>query len=118
MVLDAFAYPTDANGENPSPSLTETWLRYVGGREGQRRFNARRGTTPARVDVSTDPFGQVATQSVEAFRAADHRVPSLARGLAVDPARTSDVESVLREHFTGPFNATATAQGLIDAVRA
>lgn len=118
MVLDAFAYPVAANGENPSPSLTAAWLRYVGGREAQRRFNARRGTVPTRVDVSTETFESFATRSVDAFRDADHHVPSLARGLAVDPDRVSDVESVLREYFSDPYNAGATVQGLIDAVRA
>ncbi|GAA0679381.1 ABC transporter substrate-binding protein [Natronoarchaeum mannanilyticum] len=117
MVLDAFAYPVDENGGNPSPSLTETWLGYVAGREGQRRFNARRGTTPTRVDVSTETFEPFAARSVDAFRDAEHHVPSLARGLAVDPERVSDAETVLREYFSGPFNAEATVQGLIDAVR-
>ncbi len=118
MVLDAFAYPIDANGENPSPSLTETWLGYVGGREAQRRFNARRGTAPTRVDVSTEAFESFVTRSIDAFRNADHHVPSIARGLAVDPERVSDAESALREYFSDPYDVGTTVQGLIDAVRA
>lgn len=117
MVLDAFAYPVDANGENVSSSLTETWLRYVAGREGQRKFNARRRTTPTRIDVSTETFDPFATCSIEAFRDAEHRVPTLAHGLAVGPARLTDMETVIRDSFSGPFDVNATARGLIDAVR-
>jgi len=117
MVLDAFVYPVGEGGSNPSPSFTETWLRYVGGREGQRLFNARRGTTPTRIDVPVDSFGPLATRTVEAFRDAEHRLPSLAHGMAVGPDRLSEAESVVEEHFDGPFDAAATGRGLIDAVR-
>lgn len=118
LLIDAFVSPVDDAGENPSPSPTATWLRHVGGREGQQRFNAVRGATPPRTDVPVDAFEPFATRTVEAFRDADRRPPSIAYGTAVDPDRVSGLKSVVTEHFSGPFDVASTARGMLDAVRA
>lgn len=115
--LDSFVAPVDDAGENPSPRATETWLSHVADAGVQATFNARRGSVPTRTDASTEPFDPFLTGLIEQFRAADRRPPSLAHGLAVAPDRLSEMESVVAEHFAGPFDVEATAAGLLDAVR-
>lgn len=114
--LNSFVAPVDGAGENPTPRATETWLDHVADAGVQATFNERRGSVPTRTDASTEPFDPFLTGLTEEFRAADRRPPSLAHGLAVAPGRLSEMESVVAEHFAGPFDVEATAAGLLDAV--
>ncbi len=116
-VVDSFAYPVGPDDENPAPEATRTWLGYVASREGQRLFNAARGSVPTRIDVETTDFGPYFSTAIREYETAAARVPSISHGLAVTPDQLSDMKSVVAEHFAGPFDVESTAQGLMDAAR-
>ena len=105
------------DGENPAPEATRTWLGCVASREGQRLFNAARGSVPTRTDVETNDFGPYFSTAIREYETAAARVPSISHGLAVTPEQLSDTKPVVAEHFAGPFDVESTAQGLMDAAR-
>jgi glucose/mannose transport system substrate-binding protein len=112
--FDAFVYP----GDNPSPQKSAKWLRYVGSKEAQIEFNKRKGSIPARTDVSKDEFGPYLQETIEDFASVDHKPPTIAHGLAVSPDKLVECRKVLNNNFMGPYNVDAAAEGLIDALSA
>jgi glucose/mannose transport system substrate-binding protein len=52
----------------------------------------------------------------EDFAEVDNRPPSLQHGLAVTSNKMSALNDAISNHFTGPYDSEAAAQGFIDAV--
>jgi len=115
--IDSFLYPVSNSGENPSPEASKTWMRYAGSTEGQELFGPNKGCIPTRTDVSTDDFGPYLTETIDDFQNAEEKPPTLAHGLAVSPTAMSEMNEVLTNSFTGPYEVDATAEGLLDAAQ-
>ncbi len=79
VVTDTFGLPAKA----PNPELTIEFLRVVASIEGQVNFNLKKGSIPARIDVPTDQFDEVAKANMADF-AANQLVPSCAHGSATN----------------------------------
>lgn len=110
--IDAFVKPKN----DPTPEKTNKFLRYVGSKDAQVRFNQYKGSIPPRDDVSTDEFGEYLTETMEDFKQVSQKPPTLAHGLAVDPTAWSDLKGVITEEFSGPYNVDGATQKFLDAV--
>lgn len=113
--VHSFVYPVDEDGENPMPAQTRAWLGYVGSRDGQRLFNARKGSVPTRTDVDAEAFGPYLSDARRDFESAAHRLPSLSRGLSVEPAVLADANRVIQQFVTGPHGLESATEGLLHA---
>ncbi|GHJ46920.1 sugar ABC transporter substrate-binding protein [Catellatospora sp. TT07R-123] len=76
-LADAFVLPKGAkNAEG-----TKCWLKTVGSAEGQKAFNSKKGSIPARTDVSADGFPAYQQAAMADWKTAT-QVPSCAHGAA------------------------------------
>src|SRR5439155_1400375 len=66
------------------------WLKVCGSQEGQAAFNPKKGSIPARTDVSPSLFDVIAQSFIAEFKT-DTLVPSSAHGSATPPAFASAV---------------------------
>ena len=114
--IDSFIYPTDGS-ENPSPEVSKTFLRYVGGEQAQIDFNSRKGSIPTRTDVSDEEFGPYLSETMDDFENAEELPPTLAHGLAVSPQQMESLKEVITSEFTGPYNVEEATQGMLDVVQ-
>ena len=110
--FDAFVYPKDG----PAPQATQKWLQYCGTTEAQVAFNTRKGAIPPRTDAPQDQFGPYLQETMEDYRTADQKPPTIADGLAVPPDTLTDLLSVFTDNFMGPYNVDATAQQIIETI--
>ena len=110
--FNSWLFPT----QNPTPELSKTWLEFVGKPEAQIAYGKNKGAIPTRTDVSMDEFGPYLQDVAEDFAEVDNRPPSLQHGLAVTSDRMSALNDAISNHFTGPYDSEAAAQGFIDAV--
>ncbi|WP_170977261.1 ABC transporter substrate-binding protein [Halorussus salinisoli] len=110
--FDAFVYPRDG----PAPQATQQWLRYCGTTEAQVAFNTRKGSIPPRTDAPQDEFGPYLQETMEDYRSADQKPPTIADGLAVPPDTLTDLQSVFTDNFMGPYNVDATAQQIMETI--
>ncbi|WP_231183860.1 ABC transporter substrate-binding protein [Haladaptatus sp. DYF46] len=111
--IDAFLYPSN----NPSPKKSKEWMRFVGGKDAQVAYNKWKGSIPTRKDVSTDEFGPYLTETIEDFKNAKHRPPTIAHGLAVEPETLTSLKEVISSNFSGPYNVDAATNAMIDKVQ-
>jgi glucose/mannose transport system substrate-binding protein len=81
IVCDTFGLPKGA----PNAEAAKTWIKVCGSQEGQAAFNPKKGSIPARTDVSKDIFDVVAQQFIEDFKK-DSLTPSIAHGSAAPEA--------------------------------
>jgi glucose/mannose transport system substrate-binding protein len=77
FTADAFVLPVGAVHDDAA----KTWLLSVTSVEGQRVFNLRRGSIPARVDADPADFSPYQQSAMASFKV-DTIVPSLAYGIA------------------------------------
>ena len=78
VVNDSFGLPKKA--KNRSAALK--WLELTGSPEGQNAFNPKKGSIPARIDVSRRPYDPIALDTMDDF-GRDILVPSCPHGSAV-----------------------------------
>jgi len=109
--MDSFPFPKD----NPSPQVTEDFLRYVGTVDAQKRFNPKKGSIPPRTDVPTDPFNPFLKRQIEDFSNSETQPQSTAHGLTVPPEGHSDLLSATA-NFVGTWNVDKTFQRYADAI--
>ncbi len=109
--MDSFIYPKN----NPSPKNTKTWLKFVGSPKPQATFNSRKGSIPLRKDAPTDQFGEYLKNTIEDFKSAKKRPPTITHGLAVPPKTLTRFKGIISDNFSGPYNVDATASALIQA---
>lgn len=95
-LADSFTLPT--NGQNPDGA--KCWLKVVGSAEGQKAFNTKKGSIPARSDaVATDyPKYQ---QAAMADWKKDKIVPSCAHGAACTLGQNDSILSAMGQFSSG-----------------
>ncbi|WP_227378735.1 ABC transporter substrate-binding protein [Haladaptatus halobius] len=111
--IDSFIYP----GNNPSPDKSHKWLRYVGSKEAQVKFNSLKGSIPTRKDVKPSEFDRYLAATIEDFKSAKKKPPTLAHGLAVSPNTMTGLEGVISNNFSGPYNVSAATDGMLKKVK-
>src|SRR5919198_1603509 len=81
IVCDTFGLPKGA----PSADAAKSWIKVCGSQEGQAAFNPKKGSIPARTDVSKDIFDAIAQGFIDDFKK-DQLTPSIAHGSAAPEA--------------------------------
>jgi glucose/mannose transport system substrate-binding protein len=110
--IDAFTFPSD----NPTPDKRDVWAEFLGTRDAQVAFNNRKGSVPLRMDVDSDRLTDFLATNYEHLVEKARRPPTLAHGLAVSPDALDACKSAVAADFMGSYDASATAEGLIEAV--
>jgi glucose/mannose transport system substrate-binding protein len=77
FLADSFTLPVGA----PNEAGTKAWLQTVGSAEGQKAFNQKKGSIPARTDANPEDYGEYQQTAIESWEN-DTIVPSLAHGAA------------------------------------
>ncbi|WP_327638611.1 ABC transporter substrate-binding protein [Kribbella sp. NBC_00482] len=95
FLSDSFTLPT--NGADPEGA--KCWLKTVGSAEGQKAFNTKKGSIPARSDASPADYPKY-QQSAMADWKKDKIVPSCAHGAACTLGQNNDILSALSQ-FSG-----------------
>ncbi len=106
IVCDTFGLPKGA----PDRANAVAWLKVCGSQEGQAAFNPKKGSIPARTDVSTSLFDPIAQAFITDFKAAK-LVPSSAHGSATPEAFASAVNDEMGQ-FIQKRDVNATANNL------
>ena len=95
FLSDSFTLPT--NGADPDGA--KCWLKTVGSAEGQKAFNTKKGSIPARSDADPADYPKY-QQSAMADWKKDKIVPSCAHGAACTLGQNNDILSALSQ-FSG-----------------
>ncbi len=95
FLSDSFTLPT--NGADPEGA--KCWLKTVGSAEGQKAFNTKKGSIPARSDANPADYPKY-QQSAMADWKKDKIVPSCAHGAACTLGQNNDILSALSQ-FSG-----------------
>lgn len=101
FLADSFTLPVDAANEAGAAN----WLRTVGSAEGQKAFNQKKGSIPARTDADPQDYGVYQQSAMEDF-ASDTIVPSLAHGAAASLAWLEEISSAVGKFSSDPDVAT------------
>nr|WP_241433910.1 ABC transporter substrate-binding protein [Natrialba aegyptia] len=110
--VDAFVTPAD----NPSREQTITWQKFVGTKEAQIAFNNLKGSVPLRTDIDPAELSDFLAMNYEHLTDSEAYPPTIAHGLAVEPEAMNDCKSAIGNNFSGPYDAEAAADGLLEAV--
>jgi glucose/mannose transport system substrate-binding protein len=110
-LADSFTLPT--NGKNPDGA--KCWLKVVGSAEGQKAFNTKKGSIPARSDAVPADYPKY-QQSAMADWKKDKIVPSCAHGAACSLGQNNDILSALSQ-FSGSQDVAKLQTGLANAVK-
>lgn len=92
FLSDSFTLPVGAK----NPEGTKCWLRVVGSAQGQRVFNIRKGSIPARTDARPSDYSAYQQQAMRDWTRAE-LVPSLAHGSAASTGWLDDVTTAVSE---------------------
>jgi glucose/mannose transport system substrate-binding protein len=84
IVCDTFGLPKGA----PDRDNAINWIKVCGSQEGQAAFNPKKGSIPARTDVSPSIFDSIAQKFIAEFKT-DSLTPSIAHGSAAPEAFAS-----------------------------
>ncbi len=106
IVCDTFGLPKGA----PNPDAARAWIKVCGSQDGQAAFNPKKGSIPARTDVSKNIFDSVAQQFIDDFKR-DALTPSLAHGSAAPEAFASAVNDEMGQ-FVQKKDVDATSANL------
>ena len=106
IVCDTFGLPKGA----PDKDNAIGWLKVCGSQEGQAAFNPKKGSIPARTDVSPSGFDVIAQSFIAEFKT-DTLVPSSAHGSATPPNFASAVNDEMGQ-FIQNKDVTKTASNL------
>jgi glucose/mannose transport system substrate-binding protein len=106
IVCDTFGLPKGA----PHRDNAVAWLKVCGSNEGQTAFNPKKGSIPARTDVSASVFDPIAQQFMAEFKT-DALIPSSAHGSATPDAFASAVNDEMGQ-FVQAKDVTKTASNL------
>lgn len=94
FLADSFTMPVGA----PNPDGTNDWLRLIGSAEGQKAFNLKKGSIPARTDIEPDEFPEYQQGAMESFKN-DKIVSSIAHGAAVSLAWSSEINTAVSAFY-------------------
>jgi glucose/mannose transport system substrate-binding protein len=106
IVCDTFGLPKGA----PHRDNAVAWLKVCGSNDGQTAFNPKKGSIPARTDVSPSVFDPIAQQFIAEFKT-DSLVPSSAHGSATPDAFASGVNDEMGQ-FVQNKDVDKTASNL------
>ena len=106
IVCDTFGLPKNA----PDRDNAIAWIQVAGSKDGQAAFNPKKGSIPARTDVSADLFDPVSQGFMNDFKSAS-LVPSSAHGSATPEAFASAVNDEMGQ-FIQKRDVEATANNL------
>lgn len=101
--MDSFPMPKN----NPSPEAAKKFLRYVGSKDAQKRFNPKKGSIPPRTDVSKENFGPFLSSQMDDFANSKSQVQSIQHGLAIAPEPLSSVGEAMST-FISNWNVDKT----------
>jgi glucose/mannose transport system substrate-binding protein len=97
FLSDSFTLPT--NGADPDGA--KCWLKVVGSAEGQKAFNTKKGSIPARSDADPADYPKY-QQGAMADWKKDTIVPSCAHGAACTAGQNNDILSALSQFSGSP----------------
>src|SRR6266540_4065584 len=106
IVCDTFGLPKGA----PDRDNTINWIKVCGSQEGQAAFNPKKGSIPARTDVSPSIFDPIAQGFIAEFKT-DSLTPSIAHGSAAPEAFASGVNDEMGQ-FVQKKDVNASAANL------
>jgi glucose/mannose transport system substrate-binding protein len=107
---DGFPYPEP----NPSPEVTDAWMRWVGSAEAQRMFNPMKGAIPPRADVDVSEFNELLRSQFEDYQN-DTGVLTVTHGDGATPQQGTSLKNAMAR-FIEREDVDATAPALRDAM--
>jgi glucose/mannose transport system substrate-binding protein len=108
---DSFTLPT--NGQTPDGA--KCWLKVTGSAEGQKAFNTKKGSIPARSDAQPSDYPKY-QQSAMADWKKDKIVPSCAHGAACTAGQNNDILSSISQ-FSGSQDVAKLQSALGTAMK-
>jgi glucose/mannose transport system substrate-binding protein len=110
-LADSFTLPT--GGKNPDGA--KCWLKVTGSAEGQKAFNTKKGSIPARSDAQPSDYPKY-QQSAMADWKKDKIVPSCAHGAACSLGQNNDILSAISQ-FSGSQDVAKLQAALGNAMK-
>jgi glucose/mannose transport system substrate-binding protein len=110
LVMDSFPFPKN----NPTKDATTKFLRYVGSKDAQERFNPKKGSIPPRTDVSKDKFGPFLSRQMDEFKNSKSQPPSITHGLATTPETMQSLRDAATS-FNSNWNVDKTYDQFVKA---
>lgn len=107
-LADSFVLPQGAK----NPEGTKCWLKTVGSAEGQQAFNIKKGSIPARTDVTEADYPAYQQSAIQAWKTGT-QVPSCAHGAACSQGAVEAANSAI-----GKFSSDQDVAGLQKAMSA
>lgn len=108
-LADSFTLPRDA----PNVTGAECWLQTVGSSEGQRAFNTKKGSIPARTDADPADYPAYQQSAMADWKTAT-QVPSCAHGAACSQGLMEAANSAVAK-FSSDRDAAALQNALAEA---
>jgi glucose/mannose transport system substrate-binding protein len=105
-ISDSFVLPTGA--KNEAGALC--WLQTVGSAEGQKAFNTKKGSIPARIDADPADYPEYQQSSIADFKTLE-QAPSCANGSGCTLGQASAINSAL-----GKFSIDGNVEELQKAI--
>ncbi|HKN95651.1 MAG TPA: extracellular solute-binding protein [Pseudonocardiaceae bacterium] len=112
-LADSFVLPTGAG----NPAGTRCWLKTVASADGQREFNVRKGSVPARTDVTGEGFSEYQLAAMQDWKS-DTVVPSCAHGSACSQDWQNALNAALSAFYTAVEKDIAALQRALAATAA
>jgi glucose/mannose transport system substrate-binding protein len=110
-LADSFVQPT--NGKNPEGN--KCWLKTVGSAEGQKAFNTKKGSIPARSDAMPADYPKY-QQAAMADWKKDKLAGSCAHGSACTLGQNESIQSAISQ-FSGGQDVATLQKALADALK-
>ncbi|TCO38680.1 glucose/mannose transport system substrate-binding protein [Kribbella antiqua] len=111
FLADSFTLPT--GGKDPEGA--KCWLKVTGSAEGQKAFNTKKGSIPARSDANPADYPKY-QQSAMADWKKDKIVPSCAHGAACSVGQNNDILSAISQ-FSGSQDVAKLQSALGTAMK-
>ncbi|MGH3470410.1 MAG: ABC transporter substrate-binding protein [Thermocrispum sp.] len=109
FLADSFTLPVGAKNE----AGAKAWLQTVGSAEGQKAFNIKKGSIPARTDANPEDYGEYQQTALESYKN-DTIIPSLAHGAAASVKWLTDVTTAVSQ-FSATEDVAKLKSGLANA---
>jgi glucose/mannose transport system substrate-binding protein len=110
-LADSFVLPKGAK----NPEGTKCWLKTVGSAEGQKAFNTKKGSIPARTDATAADYPQYQQAAIADWKSAK-QVPSCAHGSACSQGWQGAANSALGA-FSSNSDVAALQKALVAAAQ-
>jgi glucose/mannose transport system substrate-binding protein len=108
-LADSFVLPKGAK----NPEGTKCWLKTVGSAAGQKAFNTKKGSIPARVDATASDYPAYQQAAIADWKS-QTQVPSCAHGSACSQGYQGALNSAMGK-FSSDGNATGLQAALVAA---